>query len=60
MADTIKLKLVRSLIAQKPGLQAVARSLGLTRTGKTVVLPANPAVMGMVRKIRFMIEIIEK
>jgi large subunit ribosomal protein L30 len=56
MSDTIKIKLVKSLIGQKPDLIRTAKALGLKRMNQTVEVKKNPAVMGMVNKISFMVE----
>ena len=56
MSDTLKLKLVKSLIGQKPDVRLTAKALGLKRINQTVEVKKNPSVMGMVKKISFMIE----
>ena len=59
MSDTVKIKLVRSLIAQKPSNLKIAKALGFRKINQVLVKKKNPAVMGMVRKAGFMIEVIE-
>ncbi len=56
MSDTIKIKLVKSLIGQKPDIIKTAKALGIKRINQIVEVNKNPAVMGMVKKISFMIE----
>ncbi len=59
MSDTVKIKLVRSLIAQKPANVKIARALGFRRLHQVLVKKNDPAVMGMIRKAGFMIEILK-
>lgn len=59
MSETVTVKLVRSLIGRKPSIRRTAVGLGLTRIGRTVTLPANPSVLGAIRKIRFLVEVLD-
>jgi large subunit ribosomal protein L30 len=53
----IKIRLVRSTIGRKPDQRATVRSLGLRKIGSTVEQPANPAILGMVKKIAHMVAV---
>lgn len=63
MADettkTIKIRQVRSGIGTKRGHREVLRSLGLRRIRHVVERPDTPAVRGMVKKIPYLVEILE-
>ena len=56
---TIKIKQVRSRIncplVQKRTLDA----LGLKKLGRVVEHEANPAILGMVRKVKHLVEVVE-
>jgi large subunit ribosomal protein L30 len=58
MSETVKLKLVRSLAGQKPGNIKIVRALGFSRMQQVLVKPKNPSIMGMVKKVGFMLEIL--
>jgi len=55
----IKLTLVRSLAKRLPNHQDCVRGLGLKRMHQTVTLKATPEVMGMVRKVDYMLKVEE-
>ncbi|MGN0171681.1 MAG: 50S ribosomal protein L30 [Acutalibacteraceae bacterium] len=59
MANTVKVKLVRSLIGCKKDQIATANSLGLRKIGDTVCQPDNEATRGKVTKIIHLIEVTE-
>ena len=59
MANTVKVKLVRSLIGCKKDQIATANSLGLRKIGDTVSQPDNEATRGKVTKIIHLIEVTE-
>lgn len=54
---SVKIKLKKSPIGFEKSQGATARALGLTRVGKTVVQPENASVLGMVFKIRHLVEV---
>ena len=54
---TIKLK--KSPIGFAKDQKATVVALGLRRVGKTVVLPANDSVRGMVFKVKHLLEVTE-
>jgi large subunit ribosomal protein L30 len=53
----IKIKLVKSLIGRTQKQRAVVKGLGLTRINSEVTREKRPEIMGMVRKIDFMLEV---
>ncbi|TXH02980.1 MAG: 50S ribosomal protein L30 [Nevskiaceae bacterium] len=55
----IKVTLVRSLAKRLPNHQDCVRGLGLKRVYQTVTLSATPEVMGMIRKVDFMLKVEE-
>jgi large subunit ribosomal protein L30 len=59
MAKKIEIKLVKSLIHQKPGKRATVRSLGLRKISSTTVQEASPAILGMVRSVAHLVEVKE-
>jgi large subunit ribosomal protein L30 len=56
---TLKIRQVRSGIATKKGHREVLRSLGLRRIRHEVVRPDTPAVRGMIKKIGYLLEVVE-
>ena len=55
----IRIKLVKSLIGRTEKQRAVVRGLGLRRINSAVVREKRPEIMGMVRKVDFMLEVTE-
>lgn len=55
----IRIKLVKSLIGRTEKQRAVVRGLGLTRINSAVIREKRPEIMGMVRKVDFMLEVTE-
>ncbi len=55
--ETIRVKLVRSPIGSTKRQRQTLRGLGLTRVGKTAVVPKNPAVLGRVVAVRHLVEV---
>ncbi len=55
----IEIRLVRSVIGQKPGKRATVRSLGLRKISSTTVQEATPAVLGMVASVAHLVEVKE-
>ena len=58
---TAKLRVtqVKSTISHIGRNRATVRALGLKRIGHTVEVPANDATRGMVRQVRFLVEVEE-
>ncbi len=56
MMAAIKVKLVRGMSGHPETERETLRGLGLTRVGREVVLPDNPATLGAIRKVGFLVE----
>jgi large subunit ribosomal protein L30 len=50
---------VKSTISHIQRNRATVRALGLHRIGDTVEVPDNPATRGMVRQVRFLVQVEE-
>ena len=59
MADKLKVTLVKSTIGAIPKQRATVEALGLKKIGKTVELPNNDAVKGMVWHVRHIVKVEE-
>jgi large subunit ribosomal protein L30 len=55
----LKVTLVKSPIGFEKSQGATARAMGLTRLGKTVELPDNESVQGMVFKIQHLVKVVQ-
>ena len=55
----LRIALRRSIIGRPQDQKDTARILGLTRINRTVVRPDNPAVRGMVAKLRHLLSVEE-
>ncbi len=55
MAETIKVKLVRSMIGRPEKQRKVLRGMGLTRLNKTVELKDTPEIRGMIKKVTHLV-----
>ena len=58
-AATLRVTQVKSTISHIERNRATVRALGLKRIGHTVEVPANDATRGMVRQVRFLVEVEE-
>lgn len=58
-ASLLKIKLVRSLIGRTERQRAVVKGLGLTKINSEVVRENRPEILGMIRKVEFMLEVTE-
>lgn len=56
----VRVRQIRSIIGGTERQRSVLRSLGLTRMHQEVVHPANPAILGMIRKIPHLLEVTEE
>lgn len=56
----IVLKQVKSLIGRPESQRKIIAALGLGRIGRTKELPATDSVLGMVKKVRHLIEVVEQ
>ncbi len=59
MANKIKVTLVKSPIGAVPKARATVEALGLKKMQKTVELPDNDSVRGMVNKVRHLVKVEE-
>ena len=59
MADKLKITLVKSTIGAVPKHKKTVEALGLKKIGKTVELPNNDAVKGMVWHVRHLVKVEE-
>ena len=57
MADKLKITLVKSPIGAIPKQRATVEALGLKKLNKTVELPNNDAVKGMVWHVRHLVKV---
>ena len=56
MDKTVKVTLVKSLIAAKPNMIKTAESLGLKKIGQSVEKADNEAIRGMVRTVAHLVK----
>jgi large subunit ribosomal protein L30 len=59
MGASLRVTQVKSTISHIARNRATIRALGLHRIGDSVVVPDNDATRGMVRQVRFLVEIEE-
>ena len=59
MADKLKITLVKSPIGAVPKHRATVKALGLTKMHKTVVMPNNDAIKGMVAQVSHLVKVEE-
>ena len=59
MADKLKITLVKSPIGDIPKHRATVKALGLTKMHKTVVMPNNDAIKGMVAQVAHLVKVEE-
>lgn len=59
MAETLKITLVKSTIGAVPKHVKTVEALGLKKLNKTVVLPDNAAVRGMVGQVQHLVKVEE-
>ena len=59
MADKLKITLVKSTIGAIPKHRATVEALGLRKLNKTVEMPDNPAVRGMVAQVSHLVKVEE-
>ena len=59
MADTLKVTLVKSPIGCVPKHRRTVEALGLKKVNKTVELPDNAAVRGMVIQVSYLVKVEE-
>ena len=59
MADKLKVTLVKSPIGCVPKHRRTVEALGLKKVNKTVELPDNAAVRGMVNQVTYLVKVEE-
>jgi len=59
MADKLKVTLVKSPIGAVPKHKATVEALGLKKLHKTVEMPDNNAVRGMIANVRHLVKVEE-
>ena len=57
MSETIRVKLVKSPISTTARVRATVKGLGLGKVGSERELKRTPAVEGMVRRIKHLVEV---
>ena len=56
---TIKIKQIKSLIGKTPNQIKNMKALGLRKIGHVVEKEDTPQIRGMIKKVNFMVEVIE-
>ena len=59
MADKLKVTLVKSPIGYVPKHRRTVEAVGLKKVNKTVELPDNAAVRGMVNQVSYLVKVEE-
>lgn len=59
MADKLKITLVKSPIGAIPKHRATVKALGLTKMHKTVEMPNNDAIKGMIAQVQHLVKVEE-
>ena len=59
MAEKLKITLVKSPIGAVPKQKATVEAMGLKKLHKTVELPNNDAVKGMIQSVRHLVKVEE-
>ncbi|MDD6212692.1 MAG: 50S ribosomal protein L30 [Clostridiales bacterium] len=59
MAEKLKITLVKSPIGAVPKHRKTVEALGLTKMQKTVELPDNASVRGMIQQVRHLVKVEE-
>lgn len=59
MANTLKVKLVKSTIGSKPMHRKTIQALGLKKIGQVVEKNDNPQMRGMIAKVEHLVEVEE-
>jgi large subunit ribosomal protein L30 len=57
---TIKIKQIRSIIAKTPNQVKNIEALGLRHVGHVIEKEDTPQIRGMIKKVDFMVEVIEE
>jgi len=59
MAKTLKVTLVKSPIGAVPKHKKTVEAMGLRKLNKTVELPDNDAIRGMIKQVEYMVKVEE-
>lgn len=59
MADSIKIKLVRSTIGRSEKQKKIVRALGLRKLNQVKSMPDNAATRGVINKIPHLVQVVE-
>lgn len=59
MANTIKIKLVKSTIGTKPKQRKTVQALGLRKIGSVVEKEDNPQIRGMIKVVSHLVKVEE-
>ena len=59
MAEKLQITLVKSTIGAVPKNRKTVEALGLNKIGKTVEMPDNKAVRGMIQNVRHLVKVEE-
>ncbi|MCI5493646.1 MAG: 50S ribosomal protein L30 [Lachnospiraceae bacterium] len=59
MAEKLKITLVKSTIGAVPKNKKTVEALGLNKIGKTVEMPDNKAIRGMIQNVRHLVKVEE-
>ncbi|MFV0464441.1 MAG: 50S ribosomal protein L30 [Lachnospiraceae bacterium] len=59
MAEKLKITLVKSTIGAVPKNRKTVEALGLNKIGKTVEMPDNKAIRGMIQNVRHLVKVEE-
>ena len=60
MAKTLKVTLVKSPIGAVPKHKKTVEAMGLRKLNKTVELPDNDAIRGMIKQVEYMVKVEEE
>jgi len=58
--STIKIKLVKSAIKRPADQKATIQALGFRRLNQVIEKEVNPQIMGMVNKVKHLIQVVEQ
>jgi large subunit ribosomal protein L30 len=56
---TVKVKLVRSTIKRPENQKATVKALGLRKLNHVVEKEVTPQIMGMIKKVQHLVEVVE-
>jgi len=59
MADKLKITLVKSTIGSIPKHKKTVEAMGLRKVNKTVEMPDNAAIRGMIDQVRHLVKVEE-